>query len=228
MNQNNNTRISIQVGLSGYSFRLESGGQPVRSSDWMSADRVFTEQEFTRIYEDVQISLFTPKSTLVPVNFYDPESLKDILSSVCSISESDVVDAVEVPELGAVLVYSNDIGENLSKLISEMVHRNDGAIVRILPEHYYMLKALDSINDYNKIIASYSDGYLYLVVAQGKSLQLCNSFKVPDFTTAEYFIFLALKKLQLNPEVSSIYFRTQLEQEQEMSLYRYFKSVEVI
>ena len=37
---------------------------------------------------------------------------------------------------------------------------------------------------------------------------------------------LQLKKLQLNPEVSTVYFRTPLAEEEEMSLYRYFKSVE--
>ena len=70
------------------------------------------------------------------------------------------------------------------------------------------------------------DGYLYLTIAQGKSLLLCNSFQAPDFTSAEYFIFMVLKKLQLNPEVSTICFRTPLTEDQEMSLYRYFKSVE--
>jgi hypothetical protein len=39
---------------------------------------------------------------------------------------------------------------------------------------------------------------------------------------------MAMKKLQLNPEVSTITFRTSLESEEEMSLYRYFKCVEVI
>ena len=91
-----------------------------------------------------------------------------------------------------------------------------------------MLSGLGGLQDYNKILASYADGYLYLVIAQGKSLLLCNSFAAPDFTTAEYFIFLAMKKLQLNPEVSTITFRTSLNEEQEMSLYRYFKNVEQI
>ena len=89
-----------------------------------------------------------------------------------------------------------------------------------------MLSQLNEIKDYNKILASYMDGYLYLVVAQGKSLLLCNSYMAPDFTTAQYFIFLALKKLQLNPEMSTLFFRTPLEDEQELSLYRYFRSVE--
>ena len=93
---------------------------------------------------------------------------------------------------------------------------------------YYMLKDLSGLPDYNRIRASYLDGVLYLVVAQGKTLLLCNSFKAPDFTTAEYFIFIVMKKLQLNPEMSTITFRTPLTDEQEISLYRYFKSVDII
>ena len=57
---------------------------------------------------------------------------------------------------------------------------------------------------------------------------LANIFKAPDFTTAEYFIFNAMKKLQLNPEVSTICFRTPISPEEEISLYRYFKAVERI
>ena len=90
-----------------------------------------------------------------------------------------------------------------------------------------MLRFLPSVPEYNKIVAAYMDGYLYLVIAQGRTLLLCNSFHAPDFTTAEYFIFMTLKKLQLNPEISCITFRTPLEPEQEMSLYRYFRNVDV-
>ena len=93
---------------------------------------------------------------------------------------------------------------------------------------YYILEALDKCSDYNKIVASYADGYLHLAVAQGKSLQIANTFRAVDFTTAEYFIFNTLKKLQLNPEISTICFRTPVSDEEEMSLYRYFKSVEQI
>ena len=38
----------------------------------------------------------------------------------------------------------------------------------------------------------------------------------------------ALKTLQVNPEVSTISWRTPLEPSEEMSLYRYFKAVEVL
>ena len=65
-------------------------------------------------------------------------------------------------------------------------------------------------------------------MAQGGSLLLANVFDAPDFTTAEYYIFLAMKQLQLNPEVSTICMRSLIGPEEEMSLYRYFKSVEQI
>jgi hypothetical protein len=116
----------------------------------------------------------------------------------------------------------------MSRVVSETVLHLDGSKARPLPELYYMLKQLPDMPEYNKILASYKDETLYLVIAQGKSLLLCNTFKAPDFTTAQYFIFLAMKKLQLNLELSTIFFRTELTDEQEMSLYRYFRNVEQI
>ncbi|MBE6233916.1 MAG: DUF3822 family protein [Bacteroidales bacterium] len=218
-------KISIQVGLSGYSFKVESDGV-VASSGWLSADRVFSSPELQKRYDKVDISVFSPKFTLVPAQFFSPAAARQLLSEVVSVSEADHVEYAEVPELASVLVYSNSIGETLSKVLSETVLHADGIKAKPLPEVWYMLSDLKKVTEYNKILASYKDGYLYLVIAQGKTLLLCNSFQAPDFTTAEYFIFLAMKKLQLNPEISSICFRTSLEEEQELSLYRYFRSVE--
>ena len=192
----------------------------------MTADRIFTTPEFQRRYEEVGISVFSPKAALVPTQFFSPDKARDILSDVVRLSDGDVVEYVPVPEQAAVLVFSNAIGETLSKVISETVLRPDGTKARLLPEMYFMLGQLAELPEYNKILASYMDGVLYLVIAQGKSLLLCNSYQAPDFTTAEYFIFLAMKKLQLNPEVSTIAFRTPLSEEDRMSLYRYFRNVD--
>ncbi len=228
MLQNNYNGISIQVGLSGYSFRLWNAGKMISASGWLSSDRIFTTPEFQRRYDDVAVSVFTPKVALVPAQFFSPERANELLDDVVNIGINDTVEFVEVPHLASVLVYSNVIGETLSKVISETVLRLDGSKARLLPEMYYILEQLPSLKEYNKILASYMDGVLYLVIAQGKTLLLCNSFHAPDFTTAEYFIFMAMKKLQLNPEVSTISFRTPLSEDDEMSLYRYFKSVDQI
>lgn len=220
-------RVSIQVSLSGYSFKIQDEGG-VRSSGWMSAERIFTTPEFQKRYDQVEISVFTPKFALIPSQFHHPMNMRKNLSEVARIEEQDVVESADIPEFAAVLLYSNTIGETLSKVVSETVLTAEGEKASPFPEIYFMLKVLPDLPEYNKILASYMDGYLYLTIAQGRSLLLCNSFRAPDFTTAEYFIFMAMKKLQLNPEVSTITFRTSLEAEEEMSLYRYFKCVEVI
>ena len=223
----NTDRISIQVGLSGYSFKIYADND-IRSSEWMSSDRIFTTSEFQKRYDEVEIAVFTPKVSLVPEQFYSFETASRLLANVVSLNHDDRVESIPVPEYGAVLLYSNSIGETLTRVVSETVVRTDGSKASPLPVMYYMLKSLATLHDYNKIAAAYMDGVLYLVIAQGSTLLLCNSYKAPDFTTAQYFIFLAMKKLQLNPEMSTITFVTQLDYDQEMSLYRYFRSVEHI
>ena len=216
--------ISIQVSLSGYSFKTRTEQEEHRSP-WMGAERLFTTPEFQRRYSEVEISLLTPKVALVPDSFYNPGAARPALSEVAALEEGDYVESVNVPSLAAVLVYSNSMGESLSRVIAQTVLPASGTPVRVLPEMYYLLRQLEALSEYNKIVASWADGWLHLVIAQGRSLCLANVFAAPDFTTAEYFIFLSLKRLQLNPEVSTVCFRTPLDPEAEMSLYRYFKGV---
>ena len=221
--QTQNTGISIQVSLSGYSFKMLAPG--AGPSGWMGSEQLFTTQEFQKRYPVVEISLLTPKVALVPESFFDQASARAALAEVVSIGEEDVVEWVEVPEFGAVLVYSLSMGESLSKVLSQTVLTTSGESARVLPEMYWLLRSLEDISDYNKIAASWRDGWLHLAIAQGKSLRLANFFQAPDFTTAQYFLFLAMKQLQLNPEVSTVCFRTPLDMDSSMSLYRYFKAV---
>jgi len=227
MDQIQKNRISIQVSLSGYSFKCRQDGVS-HQSGWLEPGSVFTTSELQRRYDEVEISLFTPKCTLVPEAFFDAASVRDALSGVVPLRPADAVSYVPVPEFGAVLLYSNSMDETLSRVISQTVLTVSGDSVPVYPELYYILKELPSCPEYNKILASYRDGALHLAIAQGRTLQLANVYKAMDFTTAEYFLFLALKTLQLNPEVSTISWRTPLEPAEEMSLYRYFKAVEVL
>lgn len=152
------------------------------------------------------MSRHTPKVALVPSAFFDPASAREVLSRTVELDQEDKVEYISLPEFSAELVYS----------LSDEDY----------PEMYYLLKKLSEIPEYNKILASYGDEVLTLVISQGDNLLLANTFQVADFTTAEYFLFMAVKKLQLNPEVSTVSFMTPLSGEEEMSLYRYFKAVE--
>lgn len=143
------------------------------------------------------------KFTLVPSELFSESSMRELLSEVVPLLPEEPLSFMEIKSLDSVLVYSGQ-----------------------RPVLYDMLVSLFKIRDYNKIIASVDSGVLSLVIAEGDTLVLCNEFEAPDFTTAEYFIFLSLKKFQINPELSSIYFLSELKDEQRLSLCNYFKSAE--
>lgn len=146
--------------------------------------------------------------TLVPSQFFDPATRRDALAGVCDLKEDSEVRHIEIPQYDAVLVYSLD--EDGIDSVQEMVQ---------------ILSVLPGLTDYNKLLCSLKDGLLTMAVAQGKTLLLANSFATADFTTAEYYIFLVIKSLQINPEMSTICWLTELKEEEKMSLYRYFKAV---
>ena len=157
-------------------------------------------------------TLYNKKCALVPLGLFDPKTARAMLVELVDLTEDEEVDFIDVPSYDAVLVYA--VPPHAVK---------DGG--RYIPELYRLLSASVKIDEYNRIVASWSDGRLYLVVAQGRTLLFCNSFEAKQFTDAEYFLFLVLSRLQLNPEVSSVFFRTSPGEVEEKSLCRYFKSV---
>jgi len=218
-----NNTIAIQISKDG--FTTNNG---CARSEWLGADRLFSTPELQKRYDEVLISVFTPAFSLVPTNFFREEAARQILSETVTVRDDDTVGYANLPQLGAVAVYALPTNNPLTRVLTESVRKTDGGKGLVLPEQCYMLGTLEEITEYNKIVASYADGYLHLVVAQGRTLLLCNSFEAPDFTTAEYFIFMVLNKFQLNPEVSTIFFRTPLSVSEEESLYNYFHAVETI
>ena len=146
--------------------------------------------------------------TLVPSAFYDPASERQTLAEIADIEEGCRVEQVDIPQYDAVLIFTRDGDSDFS-----------------VPEIANVLSKLPQCPEYNKILCSIKDNELSLAIAQGRNLLLANSWKVQDFTTALYYIFLAVKSLQINPEMSGICFLSRLGEEDEMLLYRYFKSV---
>ena len=135
---NTEQRISIQVGLSGYSFKVQAEGSSSYSG-WKGADAVFVTPEFQKRYDQVDVSVFTPFCTLVPASFHKPELSRGILADVVRLPEGAQVEYIPVPEYASVMVYSNNIGGTLHRVLSESVLKVDGSKSRPLPELYYML-----------------------------------------------------------------------------------------
>ena len=148
------------------------------------------------------------KCTLVPSRCFEEGDARCILGELYPLADSEEVSFLEVPRYEAVFLYSTPDGQP--------------------PVLYDLVTGLDACPEYNKILLHYGDGILNLAIAQGGRLLLANSYPAPDFTTAEYYLFLAVKSLQINPEVSTVTVKSPLSPEEELSLYRYFKSVEQV
>lgn len=144
--------------------------------------------------------------TLVPSELFSEESAREILSEVVHLEEGEPLSFQGIPSLGLVMVYAG--GSR--------------------PPLYDMMMSLCKIREYNKIMVGIAEGMVNIVIAQGERLLFCNAFKAADFTTAEYYLFSALRKFQINPEVSTVYFTTEISAGQRSSLYNYFKGAEVL
>ena len=129
----------------------------------------------------MEISLLTAKCTLVPSNFFDESGCRASLADVVRLEADDEVKYVEIPQYGAVLVYSAD--ESTGTSISENnVSGEEGP----LPELFFILRDLGRCTEYNKILCSWLEGRLFLAIAQGRTLLLANTYEAADFTTAAF------------------------------------------
>ncbi len=141
--------------------------------------------------------------TIVPTPFYDKACAREYLAQVVDISENEAVHSVHLSAFDSYFIYA---GEEKPALLA-------------------CLGDLLSIKEYNKILCHWDGSALSLCIAQGKSLLLANTYHTSDFVGVMYFVILALKSLQLNPEVSTIYFRSPLSSERQVMLYHYFMEV---
>ena len=155
----------------------------------------------------------------MPSGFYKDDCAGEYLAQVVVMDGNERVSSVQLPQYSAWLVWG--VSEDCETLVLEADSED-----REMPELYYILRDLQNCPDYNKILMTWHHGVLYLAIAQGKTLLLANTYQAPDFAAAQYYLFLAMKSLQLNPEVSTVCTRMPLSAEQEISLYRYFKAVE--
>jgi len=164
------------------------------------------KQSDSGISIQASLSGYSFKQALVPRAFFSKDRARELLSAQSALQKEDKVFSAELPQWDSVLLYSASRKEDL-------------------PQLYHLLVSLDKDKEYNKVHLAWENGCLSLVIAQGRNLLLANVFAAPDFTTAQYFLFLAMQQFQLNPEVTCISVKTPMTEDEELSLYHYFKAV---
>ncbi len=147
--------------------------------------------------------------TLVPSEFFSPEDSHKILSEVVPLQDTDIAKHIELPDYKAVLIYVQKSDESLSE-----------------PPIAELLRFTPSISGHNRLAVSLDEVYIYIVLAEGEKLLLANAYPATDIVTAEYFIFAALREFQINPRMTTIYFRGDVPSGLTEEMFRHFHSVE--
>jgi len=124
----------------------------------------------------------TEKYTLIPDDYYSGQDADELLSALHDTRDS-LIYSVRLPAHNAVMVYALPYGEKES-----------------YPSVCRMLKLLPELSSPHKLLVRYVSGVVHVVLADKDRLLLLNSYPAPDFTTAMYHIFLAMREAMFEPD----------------------------
>lgn len=164
--------------------------------------------------------IFTYKFTLVPATGGDAMAML-ALNAIFEIEEGEKVYTTKVEERNMIFAYTAPaIAEGRTEQGSHSQ-----------PKHIAlkMLELAQRFTEYNKLVVSLQENFLYLCLMEGDKLITLNSYAVEDFNTALFYTLAALKGAQINPSQTKIrIFKTKLEYNQLERFGTYFKRAEII
>ena len=143
------------------------------------------------------------------------------LNAIFEIEEGEKVYTTKVEEINMIFAYAAPaIAEGRTEQGSHSQ-----------PKHIAlkMLELAQRFTEYNKLVVSLQENFLYLCLMEGDKLITLNSYAVEDFNTALFYTLAALKGAQINPSQTKIrIFKTKLEYNQLERFGTYFKRAEII
>jgi hypothetical protein len=212
LNQTKNYHISIQAGLSGYSFSILD---PVRSkyillrhfafkgtmTDSLLEDNIVDIQnndEFlTKEYKSVLFSFQSPKYTLIPGPLFNKDNLKAYFEFNHYLED---LDEIHYNRLKATDAYNIFV---IPAELSGIVHRSFGKVNFF--NHTTPLVENGLVNYGGKgsqkvTVANIYCNYADILVIDGDKLLLCNTFPWKNEEDLVYFILYIYEQLKLNGE----------------------------
>lgn len=229
-------RLTIQIDLSGFSFKITdpsgeilNSGEKSFPSGVLSASELesILKKEFSSLsvlskkYGQTDVVVETPTFTLVPTTLYNKENEKIILSQIHRVEEMDEVMSLELPEHEATLIYAipNAISSRVFKIQKK---------AKYYPIIYPMIRKMSEYKENNKVCIHLSKNHIHIVATERDRLLLAGSYPAQDFVTAQYYIFLVIKEVMFNPEFTTLQVMGELTKTQKKDLAKYFKGVNII
>ena len=159
--------------------------------------------------------------TLIPAEYYSPQQGEAALKGQFALQGNHIFGRYDFEQANAVVAYA--IPQENSG------NEGGGQEENPVPLVAKLLELTNEIAHYNKVIFHYSSkkNISHIVIAAGNELKLANSFKADSFESALYFLFLAIKGLQMNPRQCTVRVCCGITKEQEEIFSRFFKGFQV-
>jgi len=149
-------------------------------------------------YKKTTIVAVAEKSTLVPIQFYDPEKKDDYFRHNHSLENNAVIIAnkIALPEAYTVFEVSNSVHDAVASRYPN-----------ITPVHH--LKPL--LNHVYRTGRSFKDDYIHLhvekdffnlIIVNSYDLKFCNSFNYRNINDILYYVMNVLKSFEINRETA--------------------------
>lgn len=215
-NYYDNSEISIQVSLDGFSFCINSKeDHQIRAlrhyrfkhtiilEDILNnTDAILQKDELLRLpFSGIRVCYLNRKSTIVPNDFVDPDKLNKILEFNQPVDDLDEVHSNFIPDCESKLVFA--VPTYFAGLIAEK-YKEVKFINQATPLLNYSLdKNIDS--SHSKVFIQLNKGFFDLVIIDEGKLKLFNSFLFVDATDLLYFILYTCKQLNIDLATTPTY-----------------------
>lgn len=205
-------RLTIQLGLNGFSFKIELADGTVRDSgravfESPLEDLAEIEDSLVALFDGnasvrgrhsaVDVFCDTWKYAMVPSSMFSDGDAQAVLSSLYGAECREDALFCRIPRYDAVIVFS--IPSSIVDFIGG-VHEN----VRFYPAVSRLLDKIGEMEANNRMAAYFSGSRMAVAAAEQDRLLLLNTFDAKDDATALYYLLLAARESMLNPGHTSL------------------------
>lgn len=157
--------------------------------------------------------------TLVPESLFSPQIKSSYLQNLFNLETGMAAKSVKLEGTAAFMVYA----------YPEIFDSWQQSDKNIYPLSLYFYNRLMEMKSHNKVIMSIDRRHkiTHIAAAVGNDLKLINTYNTGDFNSALYYLFLALKELQLNPALTHIRLYNTIDSQKMELLNNYFNTIEV-
>lgn len=166
---------------------------------------------------NIMSSYITNKFTLIPIPYFNEKEAREVLCELFEITDKEEVEFITLEHINAVLLYSLPLDIKNSSNIKHYPLVNK------------LLEYLKEISEYNKVIFHFSkeSEIVHILISKGNNLELINSYNAKNFTSALYFLLLAIKQTIINSHQTTLHILSEITTEEREIVHNYFKNIEI-